>query len=186
MASILLPVVASSLGANAFWFGMAGLIGGMLDQRIFGARINSHQEIGKHSDLQMQTASMGAPIVSGYGRCVLQATSSGARSSLSMSVRAHSVLAARAAVAAALSQRRLTATVFRLQRRFARVRLKAFVVSGRMAQKSNCRVMTLRWIIRCTWETKNNSLILSWSASRVRETSLHIEALPKSSSRISI
>ena len=68
MASIVIPVIASSLGANAFWFGMAGLIGGMLDQRFFGARINSHQEIGKQSDLRMQTASMGTPIITGYGK----------------------------------------------------------------------------------------------------------------------
>lgn len=68
MATIALTAIAGSLGANAFWLGVAGLVGGMLDQRFFGAKINTHQEIGKQSDLKMQTASMGAPIITGYGR----------------------------------------------------------------------------------------------------------------------
>nr|DAY31538.1 MAG TPA: tail protein [Caudoviricetes sp.] len=68
MATIALSAIAGSLGANAFWLGVAGFVGGMLDQRFFGAKINTHQEIGKQSDLKMQTASMGAPIITGYGR----------------------------------------------------------------------------------------------------------------------
>ena len=68
MATIALTAIAGSLGANAFWLGVAGFVGGMLDQRFFGAKINTHQEIGKQSDLKMQTASMGAPIITGYGR----------------------------------------------------------------------------------------------------------------------
>lgn len=68
MASIIFPVIASSLGANAFWFGLAGLVGGLLDQYLFSPKFNTHQEIGKQSDLQMQTASMGAPIITGYGK----------------------------------------------------------------------------------------------------------------------
>ncbi len=68
MATIALTAIAGSLGANAFWLGVAGFVGGMLDQRLFAAKINTHQEIGKQSDLKMQTASMGAPIITGYGR----------------------------------------------------------------------------------------------------------------------
>lgn len=68
MATIALTAIAGSLGANAFWLGVAGFVGGMLDQRLFAAKINAHQEIGKQSDLKMQTASMGTPIVTGYGR----------------------------------------------------------------------------------------------------------------------
>jgi hypothetical protein len=68
MATIALTAIAGSLGANAFWLGVAGFVGGMLDQRLFAAKINTHQEIGKQSDLKMQTASMGTPIITGYGR----------------------------------------------------------------------------------------------------------------------
>lgn len=68
MAAIAFTAIATSLGANAFWLAAAGFIGGLLDQRLFGAKINTHQEIGKQSDLKMQTASMGAPIITGYGR----------------------------------------------------------------------------------------------------------------------
>ena len=68
MATIVLTAISGSLGANAFWLGVAGFVGGMLDQRLFAAKINTHQEIGKQSDLKMQTASMGAPIITGYGK----------------------------------------------------------------------------------------------------------------------
>mgnify|MGYP000866931516 FL=1 len=66
MASIVLPWALSSLG----YFGVAvgTILGAMIDQRLFGKSFNTHQEIGKQSDLQMQTASMGAPIASGYGK----------------------------------------------------------------------------------------------------------------------
>lgn len=67
MASLLLPVIASSMGANAFWMSTAGLIGSLLDQRIFAQNITQTSEVGKQGDLQIQSSSLGAGIVKGYG-----------------------------------------------------------------------------------------------------------------------
>lgn len=65
MASIILPLVASGLGANSFWMSMAALAGGLIDQQIFAT--DYKQEQGKVSDLQIQTSSLGANIVRGWG-----------------------------------------------------------------------------------------------------------------------
>ena len=67
MASLLLPAIANALGANSFWMSTAGLVGSLLDQRIFAQNVTQTSEVGKQSDLQIQSSSLGAGIVKGYG-----------------------------------------------------------------------------------------------------------------------
>ena len=67
MAAIALPMAFGSLGLGSGWILAGSVLGGMLDQKFFTKASNTHQEIGKQSDLQMQTASMGSPIITGYG-----------------------------------------------------------------------------------------------------------------------
>ena len=62
MASILLPL----LGTNPYTRAALAIAGSLIDQQIFAT--NTTQTSGKVSDLQMQTSSLGANIVKGWGK----------------------------------------------------------------------------------------------------------------------
>ena len=63
MATLLLATIP----ANAFWSAALTMLGGYIDSKLFGPHVT--QEVGKMSDLQMQTASYGAPIPLILGTC---------------------------------------------------------------------------------------------------------------------
>ena len=63
MATLLLAAIP----ANAFWSAALTMLGGYIDSKLFGPHVS--QEVGKMSDLQMQTASYGAPIPLIFGTC---------------------------------------------------------------------------------------------------------------------
>ena len=63
MATLLL----ASIPANAFWSAALTMLGTYIDSKLFGPQIT--QDVGKMSDLQMQTASYGAPIPLILGTC---------------------------------------------------------------------------------------------------------------------